>query len=137
MTGHRKNAPAAVPEAELEVLAALERLGASEASAIRTALLPQRPLAHSSVVTLLQRLEHRGLVARRPAAHGKAFVYSLRSPSSLGSQLRRLTSRLFADDRVRMVSTLFEGDPPSRREIEAMDRLVEGMRRRKGTKGTP
>jgi predicted transcriptional regulator len=131
-----KRAAAPVPEAELEVLAALERLGTAEASVVRTALLPQRPLSHSSVVTLLQRLERRGLVTRRPALQGKAFVYSLRSPGGMGRQLRRLTARLFADDRVRMVSTLFEGDPPSKDEIDGLDRLIDAMRRESG-KGKP
>lgn len=122
----------AIPEAELEVLAALTRIGEAEASAIREALAAQRPLAHSSVMTLLQRLQRRGLVKRRPAGRGKAFLYDLRRPSSLKNHLRRLASRLFGDDRARSVSTLFEGDPPTAEELAELTRMVDEMTRERG-----
>jgi hypothetical protein len=35
-----------------------------------------------------------------------------------------------------MVSTLFEGDPPSKDEIDGLDRLIDAMRRESG-KGKP
>ena len=121
----------AIPEAELEVLAVLKRLGEAESSAIREGLASLRPLAHSSVMTLLQRLEKRGLVKRRPGSRGKAFLYSLRRSSGLKDHLRRLSTRLFGDDRVRLVSTLFDGEPPTKDELTELTRLVDELKRRR------
>ena len=64
-----------LPEAEMEMLACLQRKGEATARELREALRPFRPLAHPSVVTLLQRLEAKGLVSRDKGNVGKAFVY--------------------------------------------------------------
>jgi BlaI family transcriptional regulator, penicillinase repressor len=120
----------AVPEAELEVLALLDRLGEIEASALRKKLAPQRPLAHTSVITLLRRLENRGLVRRRRAPQGRAHLYSVSGKSGLASHLRGLAARVFGHDRVRLVSTLFEGEPPSEEELADLRRLIGRLRDR-------
>src|ERR1051326_4666551 len=85
------------PEAELEVLACLREKGEQDARAVRQALEEVRPLSHSSVATLLRRLESKGLVERRPAPVGKAFLYraSERSAAAVDGVLRRLVARVF------------------------------------------
>jgi BlaI family penicillinase repressor len=122
---------ASIPDAELELLALLVRLGESEATVLRSVLAAQRPLAHPSVVTLLRRLEKRGLVRRRPASRGRAFLYSAQG-TGLASHLRRLAARVFGNDRVHLVSTLFEGEPPSAGELADLARLIEQLHERKG-----
>ncbi|HEX3108473.1 MAG TPA: BlaI/MecI/CopY family transcriptional regulator [Thermoanaerobaculia bacterium] len=132
----RKRPPAGrvlVPEAELELLAALQRLGESEAVALREAVSDQRPLAHTSVVTLLRRLEARGLVQRRRSNDGRAYLYSARGPG-LGAHFRRLASRLFGNDRVQLVSALFDGAPPDQDELAELAELVESLRKEKRTR---
>ena len=64
-----------IPEAELDVLACLQRSGEATAREIGAALRGYRPMAHGSVVTLLKRLEAKSLVTKRKADAGKAFVY--------------------------------------------------------------
>jgi predicted transcriptional regulator len=127
----RPLAAGSVPPAELELLALLDRLGESEVTALRTALEPQRPLAHASVVTLLGRLEARGLVRRRRAPQGRAYLYSLRAPGGLAAQLQRMAARVFGDDRVRLVSTLFAGQPPSDEELTQLTELIDGLSKRR------
>lgn len=108
-----------------------------DARTIRTVLRESRPLSHSSVVTLLRRLEAKRLVARRPAPAGKAFLYraSETSAGAIDGVLRRLVARVFGGDRLSVVSTLFRSAPATEEEIEALRRLVDdlhgGRRRRK------
>lgn len=120
-----------LPEAELEVLAVLHRLGEAEASHIRTALQPRRPMTHASVLTLLGRLERRSLVDRRRADTGKAFVYfATRQPEqTYRSVIRRVAERVFLDDRIGLVSSLFGGKPPTEDEIGRLRALVDGLER--------
>jgi predicted transcriptional regulator len=122
-----------IPEAEMEVLAVVHARGEVDARHIRQALEPFRPLSHASVLTLLGRLEERGLVTRRKADAGKAFVYSAaRSPRPMMHRLlRRLVTRLFANDPSRLIASLFEAKPPSSAELEEIRRLVAAMEARK------
>ena len=122
-----------LPDAELDVLAAVSRLGQATVAEVRTEIDAFRPMAHGSVVTLLGRLEAKGLVAKRKGDAGKAFVYhATRSgEGSVRPILRGLVTRLFAGNRTDFVATLFDGPPPSAEEVKALEELVGDLRKRK------
>jgi BlaI family penicillinase repressor len=122
-----------IPEAELDVLTALTRLGRATARELREALGEVRPMAHGSVLTLLGRLEAKKLVTREKGDSGKAFVYK---PTSSGqdanrSAVRKLLERVFAGSRSSMVATLLADSPPSAAEIEEMQLLLDNLRKKK------
>ena len=122
-----------LPDAELEVLTCLHRRGEATARDIREALWDQRPMAHGSVLTLLGRLERRGLVARKKGPSGKAFVYmpTGRHTTALRPVMRRLVDRVFAGSPVDLVASLFETRPPTQQELDAIQRLVRDLRRKR------
>ncbi len=124
-----------LPEAELELLACLQRQGQATAAQLREALRPFRPLAHPSVVTLLQRLEHKGLVAREKGPVSKAFVYrpTRRSGATLRAKLQRLVQRAFGGDSVALVASLFESKPPTPKELEKVQQLLDDFRQKQRT----
>ena len=62
------------PPLELDCLRALWSLGEGNAGRVRAALAGERPLAYTTVLTLLERLTKRGLLARRKA--GRSFIYT-------------------------------------------------------------
>lgn len=118
-----------LPEAELEVLVRLHQAGEAEASEIRRRLAPVRPLSHASVMTLLGRLEAKGLVRRRKAEVGKAFVYSAtRDPeTTYRGVIGRVLERVFAGDPVALVSSLFGARAPNEQQLERLRSLVEEL----------
>jgi BlaI family transcriptional regulator, penicillinase repressor len=120
-----------IPDAELEVLSCLHRRGEATARDIREDLWDQRPMAHGSVLTLLGRLEHRGLVARTARKVGKAHVYepTRQRGVTVRPVLRRLVDRVFAGNPVDLVASLFETRPPTPSELEAIQHLVREARR--------
>jgi BlaI family penicillinase repressor len=124
-----------LPETELEMLACLQRKGEATASELREALRPFRPLAHPSVVTLLQRLETKGLVSREKGPVGKAFVYrpTRRSGATFRAKLRRLVQRAFGGDSVALVTSLFETHPPSAEELDQVQQLLDDLRQKQKT----
>jgi len=132
-----KQAPAEaafLPEAELEVLACLHRLDGAEIATIREKLDKRRPMSHASVATLLRRLEARGLVTREKAAEGKAFVYRAAAPAeqTYRSVVQRLAERIFDNDKIGVVSSLFGGQPPSADELAQLRDLVDRLEARRG-----
>ena len=62
------------PPLELACLRVLWALGEGNASRVREALAPERPLAYTTVLTLLERLAKRGQLRRRK--QGRSFVYT-------------------------------------------------------------
>ena len=119
-----------VPDAELDVLASLKKLGEATAREIREDIHSFRPMAHGSIVNLLLRLEAKSLVGRKKGKVGKAFTYYPTQESSLvyGTVLGRLLNRVFGGDTLSLVSSLFETKPPDKAEIESLERLLADLK---------
>jgi predicted transcriptional regulator len=124
-----------IPDAEADVLGVLFDSDEATARQVREALTKKRPMAHGTVVTLLRRLEDRGLVKRRKADQGKAFVYwpTKGHARTFGPVASSLMQRAFGGKPAALVASLFETRPPSNEEIDELEALVERLRdERKG-----
>lgn len=124
-----------LPNAELDVMACLWKDGQSTARNIRETMLSYRPMAHGSVVTLLTRLEAKGMVTKKKGSFGKAFIFKpARTPETTYRSLAKdLVRRVFAGDNARMVSSLFEAHPPTKTEIAKIQTLVSSAKRKAKT----
>lgn len=87
------------PPLELECLKSLWRLGEASVKQVQDDLAPAKPLAYTTVMTLLDRLVRKGGAARRK--QGRMFLYS----ALLGQDTVR--SLAIKD----LVDTLFDGSP--------------------------
>jgi BlaI family penicillinase repressor len=122
-----------LPDAELEVLACLWKQGGEgTARQIRETLEPYRPMAHGSVMTLLKRLEEKGLVTRRKGSVGKAFIFqAARKPGPTYRRLvRDLLDRVFGGNGLALVHSLFETRPPTPEEIDDLQQMLDELRAR-------
>ncbi|MFO1501135.1 MAG: BlaI/MecI/CopY family transcriptional regulator [Verrucomicrobiota bacterium] len=128
-----------LPDAELEVLACLQRQRKATAREIRERMQEYRPMAHASVLTLLTRLEAKGLVSREKGPVGKAFVYipTERSRRTGSNLLQRILHRVFHGDGVALVASLFQGKPPTRDELKRMEQLLGDLRAKRPPKKEP
>ena len=126
-----------LPDAELEMLVCLHKMGEATARDVREALEGHRPMAHGSAVTLLGRLESKGLVRKRKGSVGKAFVYSpTRSAgSTLRPVMRKVLTRIFGGNGVALVNSLFDVQPPTPEELEELQALIDEQRNK--AKGRP
>jgi predicted transcriptional regulator len=122
-----------VPDAELDVLACLERARRATAADLVAMLHTVRPMQHGSVLTLLARLEAKGLVERRKGDRGKAYVYSTtaRSRRAVRQVIDRLMERVFGGDRLEFVASLLDGPAPTPAEIARLERLIDELRGRR------
>jgi predicted transcriptional regulator len=120
-----------IPDAEADVLAVLFDAGEATARSVRENLAKKRPMAHGTVVTLLRRLEDRGLVKRRKADQGKAFVYrpARGHARTFGPAVTALMQRAFGGKPAALVASLFETRPPSSEEIDELEALVDRLRK--------
>ena len=96
---------------QLAVMAVLWDRKEASAAEVHRALSRSRPLAITTVATLLARLEKRGAVAHR--SEGRGFVYraSVSERQVRRSMLKRLVRNLFRSDPGAVVTQLLsEGD---------------------------
>lgn len=123
-----------LPPAERDVLASLHRQGQATARQLRESLQRYRPMTHGSMLTLLKRLEAKGLVGKEKGPVGKAFLYrATRAPKVTFAQVvRDLVQRVFHDDPVPLVASLFETRPPTAEQVEQLQRMLDEMRRKQG-----
>jgi predicted transcriptional regulator len=80
------------PPLELLCLNALWSRGQGSVKDVRESVAPSRPLAYTTVMTVLDRLTRRGIVTRRKA--GRAFIYA---PAVSRDAMRRLALKEFLD----------------------------------------
>lgn len=126
-----------LPDAELEVLSCLWQQGHMTAREVREHLIDSRPLSHSAVSTLLQRLMDKQMVVRRKAGSGKSFVYrAVRKSERAGRRLADgILSRVFGDNPLAIVSSLFESRSPTSEELDQLQALLDELRRNQASQG--
>ncbi len=119
-----------LPEAELDVLSCILQRQRVTAREIRESLVETRPLAHASVVTLLNRLEQKGLVQKQKGKVGKAFVYqATRKPATVyRSLVQSMLDRVFAGNGLALVHSLFETQPPNPQELDELQTMLDTIR---------
>lgn len=121
-------------ELQISVLTVLWDRGEASTAQVCRALRPQRDLAHTTVATLLSRLERRGVVEHRK--EGREYVYrALYTRGEVrSSKVAELTEALFGGDASALVSHLVRDGEVSREELTRIRRMIDeaGERRNGG-----
>ncbi|MBD3268342.1 hypothetical protein GF373_16875 [bacterium] len=122
--------PENLSEAELDVMVCLWNKDELTAKAIREALEPHRPMTHGAAVTLLNRLEAKGMVKKEKGKVGKAFIYKpAQKPTGTYRQiLDNLVQRIFRGNSLALVTSLYETHPPTEDEIDQLEEYLESLR---------
>jgi BlaI family transcriptional regulator, penicillinase repressor len=113
---------------ELEVLKVLWDRGPSTVREVMEVLNETRPRAYTSVMSLLNVMADKRLLAREP--RGRAFVY--RPRTDRGKTLRRmvgdLLSRAFEGSTSQLVLHLLDQSRPSGEELAEIQKAIEKYR---------
>jgi predicted transcriptional regulator len=112
-------------DGELDVLKVLWDRGPSTVREVWEVLKVARPRAYTSVMSLLNVMTEKRLVARQPK--GRAFVY--RAKSDRARTLRRLVGRLvgraFEGSTAQLVAHLLDQTQPSNEELDEIRRAIQ------------
>jgi BlaI family transcriptional regulator, penicillinase repressor len=109
---------------QLAIMEVLWERGEATVAQVREALKNARPLAHTTVGTMLTKMERNGQVRHR--ADGKVNVYrpAVRKEKVRRSMVSNLAASLFAGDVTQMVSHLLDGRDVSREELARLKSLI-------------
>jgi predicted transcriptional regulator len=116
-------------ELQLSVMRVLWARGEASVLDVQEALRPERPLAQTTVATLLSRLEKRGVVAYR--TDGRQYVYRplITEEDVRGSALAEINERLFDGDVATLVNHLLEVAEVGPDELARVRRLIQARER--------
>lgn len=109
---------------QLAIVRVLWERGECTVAVTQAALLPERPLAQTTVATILTRLEKRGVVAHRP--NGRQFVYrALVTEGDVRiSMVRSLTDMLFGGSSAALISHVLHDRGVTEQEFGELQRVV-------------
>jgi BlaI family transcriptional regulator, penicillinase repressor len=114
---------------QLEILKVLWERSEATVVEIHQRLRAERPLAATTIATLLSRLEKRGLVAYR--TEGRQYVYRavLQEREARQQALVEVTRGLFAGDVPMIVSQLLSSHELRRGDLARVKELIEAKER--------
>ena len=114
---------------QLAVMRVLWRNGEASAMEVQAGLGDDRPLAITTVSTILARLEKRGVVTHR--TDGRLFIYraTVTEPEVRRSMLGSLLQSVFSGDPAAVVSQLLASRDLSPGDLDRMRALIEEKRR--------
>jgi len=110
---------------QLKIMQVLWEHGSANARQITEALSREKPIAHSTVQTLLRKLEAKGAV--RHDVHDRTFVFKplIDSRSVTQSATRDLLERLFSGSASGLVAHLLKEERISQDELQAIRGLID------------
>jgi len=91
---------------------------------VRDALHPDRPLAYTTVSTMLSKMEQNGQVTHRNVGRMLVYRAAIRRETVRKSMLTDLADRLFRGDVPEMVSHLLDGCEVSSTELSRLKSLI-------------
>jgi len=115
---------------ELEVMTALWRGGPAPVREVKERI--PRPLAYTSVSTVLRILEQKGAVGSRKDKEGRGHVYFARLARERFQRatVRHVLDRVFEGASLALVRRLLEEERLGRKELDAIRALLDQRRRR-------
>ncbi len=117
---------------ESDVMGVVWEIGEATVQDVQRALEPRRPLAYTTVMTVMSRLAQKGFLQRRK--EGRAYVYAPAASQEryAGSQLRSLVRRLYEGASGKAIAHLLETDDNvSQQELERLEALIRARRQAK------
>jgi predicted transcriptional regulator len=117
---------------ELEILKVIWSDGPSTVRQVLDRITRSRKPAYTSVMSLMNVMVDKGLLARKPS--GRAFIYSarVREQPTLRKMVADLAHRVFGGSAERLVAHTLDQTEPSSKELDEIQRLIDEYRSSKG-----
>lgn len=109
---------------QLAIMQVLWERGQATVAEVRQALSDSRPLAHTTIGTMLAKMERNGQVKHRPVGRVNIYRPAIRQEQVSQSMVTDLATRLFAGDVTEMVCHLLDGCDVSPEELARLRKLI-------------
>jgi predicted transcriptional regulator len=116
---------------ELEIMKEVWRLESATVRQVYEALLERRRIAYTTVMTMLNILEHKGFLKKRQEE--RAYVYSPAQPQKqvVGSMVREFVNRVFNGSAEPLLLHLVEDQHLTEKDLEEIRKSIRASRKGK------
>jgi predicted transcriptional regulator len=122
----RRGAPGKpLTEVELELMNIVWRLGGGSVNDVLAALPAERPLAYTSVSTILRILEQKGVLASEKVGRGHRYLPLLDKPTYEAFAVTDVVGKLFDGQPLALVRRLVDASQLSRKDLAALKALLD------------
>ena len=114
---------------ELEIMKVVWRLESATVRQVYETLLEHRRIAYTTVMTMMNILEHKGYLKKRQ--DDRAYVYSPTQPQKqvIGSLVREFVNRVFNGSAEPLLLHLVEDQELTGKELEEVRKMIRSSRR--------
>jgi predicted transcriptional regulator len=120
-----EDAAAGLSKLQLDLMRVLWRSGASTAAEVTSALHASRNLAHTTVATLLTRLEKKGVVASDRTGRQILYRAAVEEQAVKRSMVSDMLGALFGGDAAALVAHLVKEDEIAAEDLAAVRGLLD------------
>src|SRR3984957_13497172 len=116
---------------ELEIMKEVWRLESATVRQVYEALLERRRIAYTTVMTMLNILEHKGFLKKRQEE--RAYVYRPAQPQKqvMGSMVREFVNRVFNGSAEPLLLHLVEDEHLTEKDLEEIRKSIRSSRKGK------
>ena len=115
---------------QLKIMRVLWERGRANAREITDQLNREEPIAHSTVQTLLRKLETKGAVGHETQERTFVFFPRVAEEKVRSGATHDLVERIFGGSPARLMSYLLENETVSKQELDEIRRLVDEQARK-------
>ena len=119
-------------ELELDILKVLWRRGESTVRQVREALAPARPLAHTTVITVMNIMVDKGYLEREPRGRSHLYRPRIKEGTVRRRMLSDLVRRAFDGSPAALMLNLLEESDLDRNELAELRRRLDEKRKEDG-----
>jgi predicted transcriptional regulator len=119
-------------EVELELMNIVWRLQGGTVSDVLAALPAERPLAYTSVATILRILEQKGVLESRKEGRGHFFRPLVEREAYQAFTLEQMVDKVFGGEPLALARRLIDGGVLSKKELASLKALVGEMEKDRG-----
>ena len=122
---NKKNQDRLLTETELELMNILWKLGQGSVHEVMAALSQDRPLAYTSVSTMLRILEQKNFVGSQKEGRGHLYFPKIKKENYEKTSIQNLVEKVFDGTPSAMVKRLLENEGLSAEELKSIKELIE------------
>jgi predicted transcriptional regulator len=123
----RRPSPTLTPQ-ELEIMKAVWSRGHATVRDVYEALLEERKIAYTTVMTMMNVLERKGHLRKK--AEGRSFLYRPTRPQRqvVGSMVREFVQRVFGGSAAPLLAHLLDEERLTPEDLDALAKRIKGKR---------
>lgn len=118
-------------DAQMEVMQEIWERGEATVTDVWQAIAAKREVARNTIFTVMDRLEQRGYLEKRPIGNLHLYKSTVSEKKTLGRVVRDVLEQAFEGAAGQMIVAMLENTELSKEELDSIQKLIEEKKKQK------